>query len=112
MLAVLRYLVDVNEHATNQGLSRVLHSTLGARASEAMMTLGEQLRAEGREEGREEGAVLGQRDLLHRMVVGRFGVLPEPLAARLASATLEQIDRWANRLVTAATVDAIFADDP
>lgn len=38
--AIARYLLEVSEHLTNKGLSRVLNSAVGDRSSEVMMTIG------------------------------------------------------------------------
>lgn len=80
------------------------------------MTVGQRLiekgRKQGREEGREEGSLLGQRALLNQMLDRRFGALPPEVAERLAAATHDDLDRWADRFVTAATLDDVFTDGP
>ena len=40
----------------------------------------------------------------------RFGPLPEGLARRVQNASEEQLDRWTERVVTAASPEAVFED--
>jgi hypothetical protein len=40
----------------------------------------------------------------------RFGELPETVTRTVTSATLEQLDRWAIRVLTAPTLDEVLAD--
>jgi hypothetical protein len=61
-------------------------------------------RAEGRAEGRADGA----RRTLSRQIVKRFGSLPSDLLETLNTATLEQIDVWAERFVDARSRDEVF----
>ena len=49
-----------------------------------------------------DGAVLR---LLHR----RFAPLPPAVEPRLRAASLAELDRWADRILDAATLDAVFA---
>jgi predicted transposase YdaD len=84
------------------------------------MTTAEQLREEGREQGREEareqgrreGRKQGLRESLIRLLTGRFGQLPEPVLARIRRAELTLLDRWFEQGITAASVEAVFADEP
>ncbi|MBK1699827.1 DUF4351 domain-containing protein [Thiococcus pfennigii] len=81
----------------------------------AYMTGIERLAIErGRQEGRWEGEVHGRATLLAIQLVERFGPLPETIQTRLAQATNEQLERWGERwnerLLDAATLDAVFED--
>lgn len=65
--------------------------------------------AQGREEGREEG----RRQLaatVQRQLVRRFGPLPEAALARLAAADADTLGLWAERLLDARSLDAVFLD--
>mgnify|MGYP001243075949 CR=1 FL=1 len=82
----------------------------------------EEARQEGRQEGRREGRQEGQREgraqgcregealLLRRMLESRFGDLPPSIVQRLDEAPPEQLERWAVRLLSAATLEALFED--
>ena len=64
----------------------------------------------GRLEGRVEGRVEGQAAMLRRLLTLRFGPLPERVEQRLVSADSDTLMRWAERLVSATTVDEVFAE--
>lgn len=67
---------------------------------------------QGREEGLEEGMEKGQRQeamrMLRRLLVHRFGNLPDRIEDRLSSASIEQIEKWAERLMDAENLDDVF----
>lgn len=58
---------------------------------------------------RAEGEAKGKREFLLRVLGLRFGPLPEEIEARLAVASLEQLDRWVDRVVTARSIHGVFA---
>jgi flagellar biosynthesis/type III secretory pathway protein FliH len=60
-------------------------------------------------QGRNEGRNEGQADILHRLLTRRFGALPASIAARLQTATRDQLELWADRVLTAATLDDVLA---
>ncbi len=61
----------------------------------------------GRQEGREEEAVR----VLRRLLTRRFGLLPEWVESKLSQASTDTLELWAERVLDAETVDAIFRDD-
>ncbi len=65
-------------------------------------------RREGWEEGMEKGIEKGEVRILERLLVKRFGALPENLRLRLTQARPEQLEVWSDRLLDAATVNAVF----
>lgn len=65
---------------------------------------------EAKQEGREEGLEQGEKMILQRLLVRRFGELPVPVLQRLQHASAEQVEHWADRLLEATTLDAIFGD--
>jgi HEPN domain-containing protein len=73
-------------------------------------------RIEGRQEGLREGETIGEergrmeghRHLITRLLETRFGPLPEDKMFRLQSGTAEELDAWAERLLTAASLDEVF----
>ena len=64
----------------------------------------EQYKREGRQEGRLEGETL----LLQRQLARRFGPLPAGVIARIAAATVEEIETWGDRVLDARTLDEVF----
>ena len=59
----------------------------------------------GRREGRQEEGAL----LLQRLLTRRFGSLPLAIQARIAAASIEEIDAWVDAFVDAPSLEAIFA---
>ena len=66
-------------------------------------------KAEGLREARAEGLREGKAELVLIMLEARFGPPSDATRARIASATSEQLLAWAKRILTAATLDDVFA---
>ncbi len=64
---------------------------------------------EGKIEGKAEGKTEGKAELLLKQLDLRFGPLPADTRARVESATPEQFDAWAERVITAATLDEVLS---
>ncbi len=64
------------------------------------------IRAEGHAEGRREG----EAEVLLRQLRVRFGALPEDVTARIKAADAETLLRWSERILSASTLDAVFAE--
>ena len=60
------------------------------------------IRAEGRREG--------EAEVLLRLLRSRFGSLPDDVTARLNTADAETLLRWSERVLSASTLDAVFAE--
>ena len=68
----------------------------------------QQGRQEGRQQGRQEGILQGEAALLRRQLVRRFGALPSWAEQRLEQANLEELERWAERVLDASTLAEVF----
>ena len=68
-------------------------------------------REQGRQEGRREGQLEAFTSLLIYQLNLRFGPLSADVTDRIAQATPEQIKIWAGRLLSARTLDDVFADN-
>jgi hypothetical protein len=108
------YISSVAEDlAFDQFRARV--AQLAPAAKEAVMTIAEELRAQGlkqgleqgREQGLEQGLVRGQRQALARQMALKFGPLNEAVSARIQAADLQLLERWLERILTADTPDAV-----
>ena len=64
--------------------------------------------AQGRADGLAEGAVNTRIQMLTHLLTVRFGPLPEAAVERIRSGNAADHDRWAERLLTAASLDAVF----
>jgi len=65
---------------------------------------------EGKLEGKLEGQQLGEARILRRQLTRRFGPLPDWAEQRLQGATLAELERWAERVLDAPTLDAVWQD--
>lgn len=63
---------------------------------------------EGLRKGQMKGQVEGERRVLQRQLGRRFGTPPDWVIAQLASATSEQLEAWADAVLTANTLDEVF----
>jgi hypothetical protein len=69
-------------------------------------------RKEGRQEGRQEGRKEGAATILLRLLEHRFGVLPEVVRDRVQAADTNLLTAWGMRILTAESLDGVFADPP
>lgn len=67
------------------------------------------IREEGRQEGRQEGRREGEAEMLLRLLRIRFGTLPVDTEAHVQAADPKTLLRWSERVLTAATLDEVFA---
>ena len=97
--------------------TRVFEQILNEDGAETMQSTADKLMAAGREEGRVEGRVegmatgelSGRRQILHQLLVHRFGKIPRRCERQLQTATIQQLDAIGLRLLDAKTIDDVFA---
>ena len=65
-------------------------------------------RAEGEARGRAEGEARGRATLLLKQLALRFGTLPNETIERVRSASIEDIDDFAERILTANTIEEVL----
>lgn len=65
-------------------------------------------RREGLEQGLERGVLNGQRRLLAKQLIKRFGPLTPQVGDRLDSATSEELSAWGEQLLDAASITEVF----
>ena len=58
----------------------------------------------------EQGRVEGEARVLRRLLRLKFGDLPTTIEPLLATASTDQLEVWAERVLTAATLSEVFAD--
>ncbi len=56
----------------------------------------------------EKGHEQGQRAILVRLLTHRFGPLPASVTAGIEAAGADALARWADRVLDATTLDAVF----
>ncbi|HEX5345383.1 MAG TPA: transposase [Duganella sp.] len=65
-------------------------------------------RQEGRQEGLEQGRVEGGAAVLERVLMQRFGPLPQTVRLKLAKASAGQLEAWADALASAQSLKQVF----
>lgn len=64
----------------------------------------------GLDKGLEKGLEQGERKVVLRLLERRFGPLDEQTRAQLDAASAEQLERLADRVLSAATLSEVFAN--
>jgi hypothetical protein len=64
--------------------------------------------AQGKAEGQAEGELRGQAAILIKLLARKFGPLATETTDRLQQASAEQLDRWAERLLDATSLDDLL----
>lgn len=65
-------------------------------------------REEGIQIGEERGLLSGQRQTVARLLTRRFGPLGTDVEARLSQASRDELDHWADALLTAGSLEEVF----
>ncbi|WP_310399603.1 Rpn family recombination-promoting nuclease/putative transposase [Nocardia kruczakiae] len=109
--AVIAYMMTVSDISEVDLLPLV--DQLGPPAKEAIVTTAERLRAEGEARGeargRAEGEARGRAEALIEQLTVKFGPLPTHIIDTVHAGTPEQVRTWSARILTATTLDEIFA---
>jgi len=78
------------------------------------MTIAEQLHEEGRQQGHQEGRQQGRQEALatavRSLLIGKFHMLEASDEARLRAATVEALDRYLRRVLSASSPADVFED--
>lgn len=102
---ILRVSGDVSFEIVRQKFIEVIPELEVAMASAA-----EQLIQKGEERGLKKGRQEANRTMLARQLQLRFGALGPELEARIAEGSSDELEIWLERVITAETLDAVFAD--
>ncbi|MCC3317785.1 hypothetical protein [Nocardia africana] len=73
------------------------------------MTTAERLRAEGEARGEARGKARGRAEALIELLTVKFDSLPTHIIETVHAGTPEQVRTWTARILTATTLDEIFA---
>jgi len=104
---VMRYILEVNEHVAPEVLQALLEREIGPQAKDTIVTAGQQLIEQGRKEGRQQGF----QEVLLRLLRQRFGdQVDTQVEQRIVTASVEQIETWSMRVLSAATLAELFAN--
>ena len=83
---------------------------LGELAEQTRMTTAQRIIEEAAPKIREEGRTEGRAASLKRLISLKFGNVDASVTARIDAGTSEQLDRWTDRILTAESLDELFAD--
>jgi hypothetical protein len=106
----LKYVDFIDIYADLDENERQIYSQLYPQEEAAMAGFAQRFTEKGREEGREEGVQRGEARILTALLRLRFGELPAAVQVRVDTADADTLLRWSERVLTAATLDEIFAD--
>lgn len=105
LATIVRYFARVtNDPMIWEEFRANLHE-LAPQAEGEVMTLAEQWEARGEARGEAKG----EAKVLTKQLTLKFGELPELYRARLASASIPELDLWAERVLFADSVEQVFA---
>ena len=99
LAVVLRYISEVSNVRADE-LQRKVLAVLGAKGKDAMTTAADTWR--------EEGRIEGERRLVLRLLAARFGELPPTAVARVNAAQVQELDRWAEQVLVATTLESVL----
>lgn len=68
----------------------------------------EQGRQQGMQEGIQQGMQQGEAAILKRLLTIRFGRLPQSTHDCLDQASIEELERWSEQLLSATNLDEVF----
>ena len=76
--------------------------------AERFETWAEEFEQRGIEKGIEQGIIKGETLLLQRLLVKRFGPLPDDVVHQISQASVAQIDAWADRVLDAQSLGDVL----
>jgi len=107
---VIRYILEVAEEIEEEALQELLDRGLAPDAKDTIMTIAQRYIEQGRQQGIEQGIEQGSQRILLRLLRKRFGDTVDPgVEARIAKASGAEIETWSDRVLSATTLDEIFA---
>jgi flagellar biosynthesis/type III secretory pathway protein FliH len=110
---VLCYILRVSEHVERDELKALLAHHIGPETEEAIVTAGQLLIDQGFQEGFQQGERAGfqqgERATLLLLLRHRFGTqVDKHVEERVATASIERIETWTIRVLSAATLADLF----
>jgi hypothetical protein len=110
---LLSYIRFANPGIDRETIRHLLASLLGRGIEPIMQTFDEMAAQHFADEVLERihdrAVEKGQRAVLLRQLGRRFGALPEAITERVARAGADELDRWADRILDAVSLDDVFA---
>ena len=101
-------MVGLNQRAREEGLQRGIEQGIERGIEQGRRQGRAEGVRQGRQEGVQQGRAQGERALLERQLLRRFGTLPPAIGAQLGAAVEAELEVWADRVLDAATLDDVF----
>lgn len=110
LAVVMRYILMVNDHVEPEALHALLERAVGSEAKDTIMTAGERLIEQGVQQGIQQ-RIQRERTILLRLLKQRFGdEVDLNIERRLATASVERIDTWLERVTERPLTDVTLAE--
>ena len=111
----LKYLDFIDIYADLDDNERQRYTQLYPQEVTAMTGFAQRFREEGRQEGMQQGMQQGMQRgearVLTALLQLRFGQVPAHISQRIDTADADTLLRWSERVLNAATIDAVFSED-
>ena len=116
LATALRYLAAVAPGLDETTVREALHGVLPISTENTIMaTLAEVWTQRGMEQGMEQGMEKGQtlhaRQALRKLLISRFGALPDGLEQRIEQADHTTLDAWFEAALTASSLESLFPEE-
>ena len=120
---VIQYILQIMERLGADTVLEAIQQEILTAPKEVVMSAAEELiqrgfqrgiqegERVGEQRGRQEGLVEGKRSTLSKMLQLKFRTIPTSVTAHIAHGSLEQLDRWIERIFTASSVHDVFAEE-
>ncbi len=108
--ALLVYLTQATatDRLTETQLRDAVTHHLIDQGEQLMMTIAQEWEQRGEKRGKQLGKAEGEQQLLRRLLIRKFGRLPDEVERRLTEADTEQLEQWADNVLFAQTLAEVF----
>ncbi|MCB9758811.1 MAG: Rpn family recombination-promoting nuclease/putative transposase [Alphaproteobacteria bacterium] len=106
LVRLASYIMRVAPRLRHDALRDYFVRVAGPQVEETIVTIADQLRAEGRQVGRQQG----RQELFLELLEERFGPLPEARLRLVRAADGDLLRLWSRRLLSADSLDAVFGE--
>lgn len=103
LFVVLDWMMRLPEH-----LAQELWQNIDILEEQEQMRYVSSVERIGIEKGREQGLQQGEALALQRLLRKRFGAIPSEISARIAAASLSEIEGWFDQAIEAGRIDDVF----
>ena len=106
LMMLISYLYQVGDVDEPNAFLEAIRITMGDDMKDTAMTMEKRALARGKEQGLQQGL----QQAVRRQMETRFGPLDPATIERIEHATTAELERWLDRILSAASVDELMAD--